>query len=211
MLNFQAGIRIGKIAVVLLACSGLLRAEEKAEEEAVHSFPETVVIGNGGKEYSLVQTGTAERNILFIKVYQMAHYMEGADVGGGEVPSEDELLNGSQAKHIQMKFIRDLPYEKIRAELKKTMLRNAKQEWIENSKSEIVTFLEAINRDALKGDILTLSWFPGGKLVAAFNGEQALAIENADFARMIWSIWFGAKPVVRRDDLLAAFQGGGQA
>ncbi len=191
---------------MLLGCSGLLQSEGRAEEEAVHSFSETMVIGNGGKEYFLVQTGTAERHIFFIKVYQMAHYMEEADVRRGEVPSKDKLLDGSQAKHIEMKFIRDLSYKKIRAELKKSMLRNAKPEWIENSKTEIGTFMKAINRDALKGDILTLSWFPGGKLVAAFNGEQALAIENTDFARMIWSIWFGAKPVVRRDDLLGAFQ-----
>lgn len=194
------------MALALMAFSGGLRAEEAA----VVVFPPTLEISHEGRPIRLIQTGTAERNFLFIKVYQMAHYLEGADVTGRE-PSENELLNGDQAKHIRMKFIRDLPSEKIKAELKKSMFLNAEQEWIDHSTAEIETFLAAINRDAQQGDILTLSWFPDGRLVAAFNGENSLDIKNADFARMIWSIWFGKKPVVRREDLLSAYRGGDHA
>jgi hypothetical protein len=194
-----------------LALFGLLLAASagvgKGELPPAETFPKTLTIADKGKQYNMARTGTADRKFLVFHVYEMAHYMEQEAVQGQE-PTMEQMLEGRKAMHIRMRFVRDLPCEKIQAELKKSMLRNAQESWIENSEAEIETFLNSIDRDANKDDVLTLSWFPDGRTVAAFNGEPAMDIHSADFARILWSIWFGEKPVVKRQDLLKAFERG---
>lgn len=175
--------------------------------ESQDVFPPALEVGDPGGKVELTLTGTAERNVLFIQVYKMAHYLQTDFCRPGAVDTAT-LFSDEAAKHIRMKFMRDLPYEKIRGELRKSMERNAEAAWLEEAAPSVERFLAAIDRDAKKEDQFTLTWLPGGKTVAQYNNQESLVFDDPSFARVLWSIWFGEQPVVSRDDLLEEIQRG---
>ena len=63
-------------------------------------------------------------------------------------------------------------------------------------------FLAAIATDVDKQDRFTLRWLPGGRLQAVYDDNVALELQDATFARVLWSIWFGPNAVVDADRLL---------
>jgi len=195
--------RIRTLVVTWMVFSGFALTAPAAPE----MFPPEMQWGDPGNEVPLTLTGTAERNVLFIQVYKMAHYLQTDFCRPGAVDTAT-LFSDEAAKHIRMKFMRDLPYEKIRGELRKSMERNAEADWLEEAAPSVERFLAAIDRDAKKEDQFTLTWLPGGKTVAQYNNQESLVFDDPSFARVLWSIWFGEQPVVSREDLLEEIQRG---
>jgi hypothetical protein len=183
-------------------------------------FPEKLELTEAGVEHSLALTGAAERVFLVFRVYEMAHYHETGrgqhEAVRGQAPGPDEVSgSGAQqlapedviadgpAKAITIRFKRRLDRDRIRAEFDKTIRRNARPEWLDRADPIVRDFVQAIDRDAQAGDELMYYWLEGGRLLAEFNGERFFSVADADFASLIWSIWFGADPVCDVDALLA--------
>jgi len=164
-------------------------------------YPPTSRVIHGDQSIDLKFTGATRRQILVVKVYEMAHYMDCQHSAYEAIPLE-EIFSSEIPKQIRMQFLRDLPQEKVHAELRKSIIRNSKEEWIQGAGSSVDDFFAAIDRDGKKDDTFVINWMPGGKIVAYYNGELSLEIDNMYFAKMLWSIWFGDKPVVRRDRLV---------
>lgn len=146
-------------------------------------------------------TGSDKRFVFIFRVYEIAHYLESSAVA--DLEPQDVVTDGP-AKAIAIRFARNLGVELIRKEFKTSIRRNAEEGWLEAAAPTITAFMAAIDRDAQKGDQLVFFWLPGGQIRAEFNGEPAFRATDTTFAKLIWSIWFGADPVCDREELLAS-------
>lgn len=68
--------------------------------------------------------------------------------------------------------------------------------------TEINNYVKIFSRDVQKGNEFTLRWIPGGHVQVIFNGNMAGEFTNKEFATALWTVWFGDKSVVDRNDLL---------
>ena len=68
---------------------------------------------------------------------------------------------------------------------------------------KLTHFIGFFNQDVQKGDEQILRWIPGGYVEVLINGKAAGNITNHDFAKALWSIWFGQNSVVDRNSLVS--------
>ncbi len=174
------------------------------------AFPGAMSVTDSGSTHRLALTGEAARVFLVFTVYEMAHYQEPAQQepvqGGGafrETLAPGDVVTDGPAKAIAIRFTRNLGRDRIRTEFEKTIRRNAKAEWLDRAAPTIDAFLAAIDQDAKADDQVVYYWLEGGRLIAEFNGERFFSVADADFAKLIWSIWFGENPVCDSEALLA--------
>lgn len=167
------------------------------------SFPDTVTIKDGGETYKLSATGVATRKKFVIKVYSIAHYMDGAKKKSNANAAINEILNSDKAKQLSMTWARSVDNKKIRGAYDDAFNQVFNKQERQNMKSEINTFLGFFKGDASKNDKYVFQWLPDGKLVVTLNGKKAGEIDNNDFAKAVWEIWFNPKSVVNRNDLVS--------
>ena len=163
--------------------------------------PATAIsVTEDGRTHELALTGRDERKVLIFRVYEIAHY---AEMEGESPFSVGTVVADGPAKAISITFARRIGMNQIRDEFRSSLRRNAEPEWLVEAQKTLTEFMRAINRDAQKGDELVFYWLPGGRIYAEFNGEREFAATDMAFAKLIWSIWFGADPVCDREELLA--------
>ena len=153
------------------------------------------------RTYRMTLTGQTERKFLLFRVYDIAHYAE-PTTDPPELTPATVVVDGP-AKAIAIHFARTLSKKRVREELRNSIQRNARPDWLERAATTIERFLDAIDRDAEAGDRLVYYWLPGGRIHAEFNGEILFTAEDVMFAKLIWLIWFGEDPACDRDALLA--------
>jgi hypothetical protein len=163
-------------------------------------FPPSLSLQLDGERHQLQFTGESERRFLIFRVYEVAHY---AAIDGQPALTAEGLLADDRSKALVLDFQRDLGVDRIRGELAKSLRRNAQPGRLEAAEDTIERFLAAIDRGVTAGDRLVLYWLEGGRLRVEFNGDRAFAATDVAFARLLWSIWFGADPVCDREALLA--------
>jgi hypothetical protein len=143
---------------------------------------------------------TVRKKMIF-KVYGMAHYIQDPVRG-----KKDAVLNAmtvdGKAKMIVMDFARDVDAGKIRDTYMEGLKDNASvQEWtsIQPAADQFIGFF---TQDVKEGDQFVLRWLPGGIVSVAIAGIDKPVITNQQFARVLWSIWFGQNSIVDREDLV---------
>ena len=164
-------------------------------------FSTELAFVDDGQSHRMQLTGEDERVFLMFRVYAIAHYAETA--AGDALSAPGGVVVDGPSKAIVLRFARKLGRDRIRAEFAKTLRRNAEPQWLERAGPSIDAFIETIDRDAAAGDEIIYYWLEGGRVIAEFNGERMFSVTDADFAKLIWSIWFGADPVCNREKLLA--------
>jgi hypothetical protein len=164
------------------------------------AFPPAVSIEEAGERHRLRLTGSSERVFLVFRVYEIAHY---AELAGRTSLGPEEVIVDGPGKALMIRFQRDLGVERVRREFARSLRRNGQPAWLEDAGDTITRFLAAIDRGARAGDRLLFFWLDGGHLFVNFNGERVFAAQDTAFAKLIWSIWFGADPVCDREALLA--------
>lgn len=190
-------------AVLLLL---LLVLQLPAPALAAESFAEQLPLPGVGQDIGLELTGSSQRRVLLFKVYDIAHY---AVADGEQTLSADKVLDAGPARALVIRFSRTLGQQQIRSEFRKSLERNAQPDWLEAAHGSVEAFIARIDRDADKGDELAFYWLPGGELRAYFNGELSFEVQDAAFARSLWSIWFGEHPACDKDELLLRLTGVG--
>jgi hypothetical protein len=165
------------------------------------SFPEHVTFIFNDKEYQLQATGVATRKKLVIKVYSIAHYLQ-----EGVTDGEDKfgtILNDNFAKQLTMKWVRDVPANKIQEtyqESLKNVLGDSSSGALQEDISKFISFF---GQDAKKGEEYILRWIPGGNIEVVIKGNPVGTISNVEFAKGVWSIWFGPLSVVDKSHLIS--------
>jgi len=162
-------------------------------------FPPSLSLRLDGERHQLQFTGESARVFLIFRVYEIAHY---AAIDDQPALTPEAVLADDRSKALVLHFQRDLGVERIRGEFAKSLRRNAQPGWLEAADDTIERFLGAIDRGVKDGDRLAFYWLEGGRLRVEFNGERAFTATDIAFARLLWSIWFGADPVCDREALL---------
>jgi Chalcone isomerase-like len=167
------------------------------------SFPDKVTVKDGDESYKLEATGVATRKKFIIKVYSIAHYMEDPKSKKSAKSAINEVLKSNKAKQFTMTWARAVDNKKIRGAYEDAFKQVFSKSEEQNMKPEIKKFLGFFRSDSKKNDKYILQWLPDGKLIVKINGKKAGEIDNNDFAKAVWEIWFNPKSVVDRDDLVS--------
>jgi hypothetical protein len=193
----SAGRHTPVITLVLM----MLAAAPSPQAFGEATFEPTLEFTDQNRTYRMMLTGHAQRQFLFFRVYDIAHYAD-STMDPSNLTPETVTVDGP-AKALSIHFARTLSMKRVRKELRSSIRRNAQPEWLERAERTIDRFLAAIDRDAQAGDRLVYYWLPGGRVHAAFNGEVLFTAKDVLFAKLIWLIWFGDDPACDRDALLA--------
>ena len=144
-------------------------------------LPDTVVVD--GATLGLNGMGLREATRLRIKAYVGALYLE--------EPSSDPatVIDSRQRKRVTMKFLRDIDRRNLTSGWAAS-LRKAGGKSMEHSISQFTSLI----LDVKKGDTMSFTWRPGAGLEVAMGSEVRGTVPGDDFARTLFTVWFGPEP-----------------
>lgn len=187
-------------ALVFCLFSISLFAEEIRDNSTGITFPNEVSFSENGKEFRLQATGVATRKKFFVKVYSIASYLQ---EGQANISQDKfaQIMQDDKAKQLTIKWFHDASAEKVQDGYKESFRKVLSDTDYNQLQKEIETYVHFFNQNVQKGDEHILRWIPGGNVVVIINGNKVGNINNQDFAKGLWNIWFGPHSVVDRDNL----------
>lgn len=193
----EVPVRYFTIFAVLLGLIGGSVSATTIEDKATgFTFPSEVSFQYEGKEYQLEATGVATRKKFMFLIYSVASYLQ--KNGTEEGDKFARIMQPDTAKQLTLKWARDLGESTIREGFRSAILQNDTEGTLKSEVDKFVTFFG----DIKKGEEQMLRWLPGGIIVVQYGGEVKGTIKNEAFAKALWSVWFGKKSVVNRNDLV---------
>lgn len=190
----------GALLLLLIAIPLTALAITEPDTETVYEDAITV---NGTE---MVVTGVALREKTFLKVdvYTIVSYVKkGASLGEDKAAG---LLNLEEPKMLQMDLTRGFSNEKLKKAFSEVIEKNYDD--MSAFQSDMNTFLAYFSADAEEGDKIVFGYCPAEGLTTRLNDKELGVIDNPEFTKALWTVWFGAKPANddMRDNLVAAFK-----
>ena len=144
-------------------------------------LPDAVVVD--GSTLRLNGMGLRQATPLRIKAYVGGLYLQ--------QPSSDPtvVIDSRQLKRVTMKFLRDIDRKNLTSGWAASLRKIGGQPM----ESAIGQF-SALIPDVHKGDAMDFTWRPGDGLEVATNGTVRGIISGDDFARTLFTVWFGPEP-----------------
>jgi len=190
------------ITLCMLLMPGFAHADEPVQETSGTAlFSESLRIDYSDGQRVLLQTGQTVRKQYFMRIYAMAHYLEG-NVPESGASVYRAIIDAPGIKQITMVFLRDLSAGQIQNSLSSGLRSNISKERYENIRADVERFMSAINDDVKSSDEFVLRWYPDGTMDSYHEGNKVSSISNAELAETMWSIWFGDGSVVDRSALV---------
>ncbi|HEV8051692.1 MAG TPA: chalcone isomerase family protein [Parachlamydiaceae bacterium] len=190
------------LSSLILFCAFNLHADSQiTDKETGTSFPTEISFNNQGKDYQLEATGVATRKKLFFKVYSVAHYLQKGVASGAD--KLQAIMSDANAKQLTIKWVRDIEAAKIQEGYVESFKNAVSDQGNSQLQSDIKTYISWYGQDVVKGDEHIIRWIPGGIIEVQMKGKTVGTITNPEFAKGLWSIWFGSKSVVKRDNLIS--------
>ncbi len=170
-----------RLVSVALLLSLLTLAPARARTLAGVELPDTVMVG--GTTLRLNGMGLRQATPLRIKAYVGGLYLE--------EPSSDPaaVIASRQPKRVTMKFLRDID----RGNLTSGWAASLRKVGDKSTEPSISQFTSLIP-DVKKGDAMSFTWRPGAGLEVAMDGNVRGTIPGDDFARTLFTVWFGPEP-----------------
>lgn len=175
--------------------------EEVQEGSTTTQIPNTVTFEHNGRQYTLEKTGEATRKKFFVKVYAIASYMQKDQNSGGDI--FQEIMQDNKVKQLTMKWLHEATVDKVQNGYVDSFRKALSPTQMNQMQNEINTFIHFFNQEVKVGDEHILRWIPGGYIEVLINGNKVGNIKNLDFAKGLWSIWFGQNSVVDRNQLVS--------
>ncbi len=169
------------------------------------SFPDEISFNAEGKEYNLHATGVSTRKKFFVKVYSVAHYIQ----DGTQIQSADpfnSVLQDDKAKQLTIKWTYNAKARKIQDGYREAFRNDLSRSEYQQLQNDIQKYIGFMNKNMREGDQTVLRWLPDGQVDVLINGNQVGSIRNRAFAEALWSIWFGPKSVVNRNQLISSMK-----
>ncbi len=199
---FMKFLSLGLVFLSFTLC-GVGNAQQTIQDSSTGElFPQEINFESKGQSIKLDATGVATRKKLIIKVYSIAHYIQDAS-SFSKTNFFQEVLKDGKAKQFTMKWVRNVPVDKVTEAYHDSFKNVLGGKETPKLTEEINTFISYFNQEAKKGDEYVLRWLPGGIIEVILNGKKAGSVEDVDFAKALWSIWFGENSVVNRDQLIS--------
>ena len=158
-----------------------LLAPAQARTLAGVDLPDTVVVD--GATLRLNGMGLRAATALRVKAYVGGLYLE--------QPSSDAatVIDSKQRKRVTMKFLRDIDRERLASGWAES-LRKVGGKTMEPSIAQFTSFIP----DVKTGDTMSFTWRPGVGLEVAMDDKVRGAVPGDDFARALFTVWFGPEP-----------------
>ena len=156
-------------------------APAQARELAGVELPDTAVVD--GATLKLNGMGLRAATALRVKAYVGGLYLE--------QPSSDAatVIDSHQRKRVTMKFLRDID----RGRLTSGWAESLRKVGGKNMEHSIAQFTSLIP-DVKTGDTMSFTWRPGVGLEVAMDEKVRGAVPGDDFARALFTVWFGPEP-----------------
>lgn len=164
-------------------------------------FPSHVSFDHDGKHYDLQATGVSTRKKFFVKVYSVASYLQQGNESDGD--KFQQIMQDNTAKQLTMKWAHEASAEKIQNGYRESFKNVISESEAGPLQNDMNTYINFFNQNAQKGDEHVLRWLPGGYVEVIINGQKAGSLTNPEFAKALWSLWFGSKSVVDRNSLVS--------
>ena len=176
------------IAVLLLARTAPALTEPKTGVE----YPDSVVVVTPAGERTLTATGAGLREKTFLKadVYTIVSYIDAA--APIDTTPALAILELDAPKRLQMDIRRHVPQKKLESALTRAIAANVDD--IATLADDLAVFFAYFPGDAREGDRVIFDYLPEIGLTTSLNGEVKGVIANKDFAKALWSVWFGRSP-----------------
>jgi len=189
-MNDNFFVRLFVISAIVAIGSGVAQ-----EMQTNVSFPKTATFSFQGKPHTLTLTGVATRETWFSKVYDIASYFEEPETlkKGDEI---NYLIDSSKAKQLTIRWLSDMNEGEVREEIRDALGR------VTSNAAQIVAFAYFFGA-VKKGDNSTIRWMPKGIITVSNDGRQTGKMKNQEFAKLLWSVWFGKDSVVDREALVS--------
>jgi hypothetical protein len=159
----------------------LLVATVSARTLAGVELPDTVVVD--GTTLGLNGMGLREATFMRIKAYVAGLYLE------KPTKDPDLVIDSRQPKRVTMKFLRTIDRESLASNWADA-LRKAGGKSMEPAIAQFTSLID----DVAPGDSLSFTWRPGGGIEIAKNDAVRGTIAGDEFARALFSLWFGREP-----------------
>ena len=144
-------------------------------------LPDTAVVD--GATLRLNGMGLRAATALRVKAYVGGLYLE--------QPSSDAatVIASHQRKRVTMKFLRDIDRERLASGWAES-LRKVGGKNMEHSIAQFTSLIP----DVKTGDTMSFTWRPGVGLEVAMDDKVRGAVPGDDFARALFTVWFGPDP-----------------
>lgn len=191
------------LAVLAIPATALGVVEEKTGFE----YPDQITVEAGGHSLVLNATGVGlrEKTVMKVDIYTIVSYVAQGVTLGGKDPGE-ALCDLRQPKRLQMDLRRSFSREKLINAFIEVIEKNIKD--TSSFAADMEEFKGYFTRDAQDKDVIVFSYDPAVGLTTTLNGEVTGVIENFDFVRALWTVWFGKEPASGglKEDLLAQYR-----
>jgi chalcone isomerase-like protein len=172
---------MNQIAPLTVLLGVLVCATVGARTLAGVELPDSVVVD--GTTLALNGVGLRAATALRIKAYVAGLYLE--------QPTSDPkvVIDSQQRKRVTMKFLRAIDRKSLTSNWADS-LRKAGGTAMEPAITEFTSLID----DVAKGDTLSFTWRPGTGVEIAKNAAVRGTIAGDEFARALFSLWFGPEP-----------------
>ena len=144
-------------------------------------LPDTVTVD--GAKLVLNGMGLRQATVLRVKAYVGGLYLE--------QPTSDAktVIHSRQVKRVTMRFLRDIDRNRLASgwadELRKVGNKTPEDQ---------IAQFSALIPNVKNGDTMSFTWRPGTGVEVTLNDKARGSVPGDDFARTLFSLWFGPKP-----------------
>ena len=168
-------------------------AQAVVEPKTDTAYPDELVVETEGGSYTLNATGVAlrEKTMLKVDVYTIVSYLADGITLEGDLGAAIVVVDAP--KRIQMDLRRGFSKEKLIGSFRDVIEKNYEDTSL--FAADMDSFCACFSRDAEDGDEIIFDYNPPTGLAIQLNGETERVIENFEFVKALWTVWFGEKPV----------------
>ena len=157
-----------------------LLAPAQARTLAGVELPDTVVVD--GATLMLNCMGLRAATALRVKAYVGGLYLE--------EPSSDaaKVIDSRQRKRVTMKFLRNIDRQRLTAGWAESLRK------VGGTTDHSIAEFTSLIPDVKTGDTMSFTWRPGVGLEVAMDEKVRGTVPGDDFARALFTVWFGPEP-----------------
>jgi len=172
---------VTRLASIALMFTFLVLAPAQARKLAGVDLPDTAVVD--GATLKLNGMGLRAATALRVKAYVGGLYLEQPTSDGATV------IDSRQRKRVTMKFLRGIDRHRLTSGWAES-LRKVGGKTLEPSIAQFTSLIP----DVKHGDTMSFTWRPGVGLEVAMDEKVRGAVPGDDFARALFTVWFGPEP-----------------
>ena len=129
--------------------------------------------------------------MLKVDVYTIVSYLADGITLEGDLGAAIVVVDAP--KRIQMDLRRGFSKDKLIGSFRDVIEKNFED--TSAFAADMDSFFTCFDRDAEEGDEIIFDYSPPVGLTVHLNGETKRVIENFEFIKALWTVWFGEKPV----------------